>query len=241
MKHPTSPPKLFRSLPHPCPYLPQTASMVVLEPDYLPQGGEFSHLMRTGFRRSGRVIYKPHCRTCRACVSVRIPVAAFRPNRAQRRTERRNADLTCTVLPAYFSTEHFHLYCRYQAWRHPNDAMNHADPKLYYGSMVESNVDTRFIEYRLGARLVALSVFDGLDDGLSAVYTFFDPEFEARSLGTYAILRQVEYARELGREWLYLGYWISGCRKMDYKVNFRPLAGFRHGRWGSLLGERTPA
>ena len=207
----------------------------------MPRGEAFSQLMRAGFRRSGRVIYKPHCRTCQACVSVRIPVDEFRPNRSQRRAARRNADLTCTIRPAYFCAEHFQLYCRYQARRHPNDAMNHTDPKLYFSSMVESNVNTRFIEYRLGSQLAALSVFDGLDDGLSAVYTFFEPDMQGRSLGTYAILRQMAYARELGLKWLYLGYWIAGCRKMDYKVNFRPLAGFQRGRWEPLPQQKNPA
>ncbi|MEM7194607.1 MAG: arginyltransferase [Pseudomonadota bacterium] len=225
-------PKLYLSAPHPCPYIePETASTVLLDPDYEVDNALFSILLKAGFRRSGETIYRPHCRNCNACVSVRLPAQEFRPNRAQRRTYKRNSDLTTTLVPASFKQEHFELYCRYQSWRHTGDIMDHDDPERYREFMVDSSIDTVFLEFRLNNKLVALSVCDLPDDGLSAVYTFFDPDLKERSLGTFAILRQLDYVRDMELEWLYLGYWIDGCKKMSYKSSFRPMFGFINKEW----------
>jgi len=231
----SDPPKLFLSAPHACPYIePETASTVLLDPNYEVDNSLFSILIKAGFRRSGDTIYRPHCRNCNACVSVRIPAREFLPNRSQRRTWDRNSDVRTSLVPASYQQEHFDLYCRYQSWRHTGDIMDHSDPDRYREFMVESSVDTVFLEYRLDNRLIGLSVCDLPEDGMSAVYTFFDPMLPKRSLGTYAILKQLEYVREMELDWLYLGYWIDGCKKMSYKTQFKPIFGFIKKEWRLL-------
>lgn len=231
----SQPPKLYLSAPHPCPYIPpQTASTVLLDPAYPVDTRTFSVLLRAGFRRSGQVIYRPRCDTCNACVSVRVAAGEYRPNRAQRRTSSRNRDLVTTLVPTRFSEEHFDLYCRYQAWRHSGDSMDHSDPVRYREFMVESAVETVFMEHRLHQKLAAISVCDLPDDGMSAVYTFFAPEFAARSLGTYAIMKQIDYVNDMRLDWLYLGYWIEDCQKMAYKTNFTPIFGYLDREWRVL-------
>lgn len=228
-------PRLHLSAPHPCPYIQsETATTVLLDPRHPVDNNLFSILMRGGFRRSGDAVYRPHCRSCNACVSVRIPAGEYRPNRAQRRVYEKNRDLHTTLVPARFDEEHFALYCRYQSWRHRGDLMDHSDPQRYRAFMVESPIETVFIEHRLAGELAALSVCDLPDDGLSAVYTFFEPKLQARSLGTYAIMKQLDYVNAMGLEWLYLGYWIDNCRKMAYKTNFKPIFGYVNGEWRIL-------
>ena len=228
-------PRLYLSAPHPCPYIePETAATVMLDPKHPVNDALFNTLLKAGFRRSGDSIFRPHCRNCNACISVRIPAAEYRPNRAQRRTYSRNSDLATSMTPATFNDEHFDLYCRYQAWRHSGDLMDHSDPKLYREFMVESTVETVFIEHRLNGKLATVSVCDLTDDGMSAVYTFFDPKLQARSLGTYAIMKQVDYVNSMRLDWLYLGYWINGCKKMGYKIKFAPIFGFVNKEWRLL-------
>ncbi len=235
MSNPAQPPKLYLSAPHPCPYLPsKTASAVLLDPHHAVDNALFGTLLKAGFRRSGETVYRPHCATCKACVSVRIPVREYRPNRAQRRAWARNRDLATTMTPAAFSREHFELYQRYQLWRHSGDLMDHSDPARYREFMVASSVETVFIEHRLRGQLAAVSVCDLLDDGLSAVYTFFDPKLQSRSLGTYAIMKQIEYVADMQLDWLYLGYWIDACQKMSYKTNFTPIFGYVNNEWRVL-------
>ncbi len=228
----SDPPKLYLSAPHPCPYIePETASTVLLDPNHEVDTHLFSILIKAGFRRSGDTVYRPHCRNCNACVSVRIPTQEFLPNRAQKRTWKRNTDLTTTLVPASFEQEHFDLYCAYQNWRHTGDIMDHSDPDRYREFMVDSSVETVFIEFRLEGRLVGLSVCDLPEDGMSAVYTFFDPAMPKRSLGTYAILKQIDYVNQMQLDWLYLGYWIEDCKKMSYKTQFKPIFGFVEKEW----------
>ena len=225
-------PKLYISAPHTCPYIePETATTVLLDPDYNVDNILFSVLLRSGFRRSGKTIYRPHCRNCNACVSVRIPAREYIPNRSQSRCYKNNQDVYTTMLPASFKQEHFELYCRYQSWRHTGDIMDHNDEERYREFMVDSSIETVFIESRLNGKLISLSVCDLPDDGMSAVYTFFDPDFPKRSLGTFAIMKQIDYIREMQLDWLYLGYWIDGCKKMTYKTNFKPMFGFVNKEW----------
>ncbi|MDA7962692.1 MAG: arginyltransferase, partial [Gammaproteobacteria bacterium] len=230
-----SEPKLYLSTPHRCPYLAgKTASTLLLDPARRVDAALFGALLKAGFRRSGASIYRPHCGNCQACVSVRVPAREYRPNRAQRRAIARNRDVRSEIKPAAFAREHFELYCRYQSWRHRGDLMDHSDPAQYRESMVRSSVETVFMEHRLNGKLAAVSVCDLPEDGMSAVYTFFEPELHARSLGTFAITRQIEYVRGMDLEWLYLGHWVRGCAKMDYKINFRPIFGFVRGEWQLL-------
>lgn len=223
------------SMPHPCSYLPgKTATTLFIDPRYPLDPEKYGRFTRLGFRRSGDLVYRPHCRDCSACVPVRIPVARFARSRSQQRTWTKNRDLSFTPRTSGLVQEHFDLYLRYQAKRHPDGGMNDPDPQKYLNFLIGRHVETTFFEMRLRRQLLGVAVVDRLCDGLSAVYTFFDPDQPARGLGTFAVLWQVEHARSLGLPWLYLGYWIGQSPKMAYKVNFRPLEAFRNGRWAEL-------
>lgn len=224
--------KVYLSTAHECPYLPgEIASSLVVDPDLEVDREQLSFFTTHGFRRSGDIIYRPHCPDCRECISVRVPAAAFRPNRSQRRVCRRNADLRVVRVPAEFREEHFTLYLSYQSARHPDSDMCDVDPEKYQHFLINGRYQSVFYEMRASGDLLAVAVADELNDGLSAVYTFFSPAAAARSLGTYAVLWQIEQARQRDLAWVYLGYWIRGCRKMSYKTSFQPLEGFIEGSW----------
>lgn len=221
--------RLFHTAEHPCGYWPErVARDLVFDPGDPRLPDVFPMALRWGFRRSGNLIYRPHCRDCHACVAVRIPVAVFQPDRAQRRCLRRNADIETRVLPAERTDEQFALYRRYLASRHPGGGMDGHGAAEFDQFLVSAWGQGRFLEFRrrvahgTGA-LLAVAVTDVVDDALSAVYTFYDPDETARGLGTYAILRQIDWARREGRQHLYLGYWIDGHRKMAYKTRYQPI------------------
>jgi len=226
------PPEIFLSMPHPCSYLPgRTATSLFLDPRQPLNSQQYSGFMRLGFRRSGDLIYRPHCRECRACIPVRIPVDRFHPDRGQRRVWRRNQDLSMVSHPPIYNQEHFDLYQRYQAMRHPGGGMDDPDPQKYINFLGSRSIRTVFYEMRHLDKLLGVAVTDVLPDGLSAVYTFFDPAEKRRSLGSYAVLWQIELARQQRFPWLYLGYWIKECRKMAYKGNYHPLEILQDGLW----------
>jgi len=228
-------PEIFLSMPHPCSYLPgRTATSLFLDPRHPLDSRQYAGFMRLGFRRSGDLIYRPHCRGCNACIPVRIPVDDFHPDRGQRRVWQRNQDLSVTPRPPLYNQEHFNLYQHYQTQRHPGGGMDDPDPQKYINFLGSQHIRTVFYEIRRQNRLLGVAVTDILPDGLSAVYTFFDPDEKRRSLGVYAILWQVEQARERRLPWLYLGYWIKECQKMAYKGNYRPLEVFINGHWNRL-------
>ena len=229
------PPEIFLSMPHACSYLPgRTATSLFLDPRQPLDSRQYAGFMRLGFRRSGDLIYRPHCRECNACIPVRIPVNRFRPDRGQRRIWKRNQDLSVVAYSPAFQEEHFELYRRYQSSRHPGGGMDDPDPQKYLNFLGSRHIDTVFYEMRLGGKLLAVAVTDVLPDGLSAVYTFFDPDEKRRALGVHAVLWQIEQAREQQLSWLYLGYWIKECQKMAYKDHYRPLEVFSQGRWNHL-------
>jgi arginyl-tRNA--protein-N-Asp/Glu arginylyltransferase len=229
--------RLFHTGEHPCGYWPdRVARDLVLDPrdPRLPQ--LYPLALDWGFRRSGDIVYRPSCSGCQACVAVRIPVADFAPNRSQRRCLDRNADLDARVLPATRSDEHFRLYQRYLSARHPNGGMDGHGETEFDQFLVSTWAESRFIEIREHrdhdqGPLLAVAVTDLVDDGLSAVYTFYDPDATDRGLGTFAILQQIAWARREGRRHLYLGYWIDGHDKMAYKRRYRPLEAFDGQRW----------
>lgn len=229
-------PELFLSLPHECSYLPnREASTLFIDPNSQASPEYYPHLIRKGFRRSGRLIYRPHCRTCNECISVRIPVNEFEPRRGQRRVWARNQDLRVIETRPCLSEEHFSLYRQYQQGRHTGGSMDHDDHQAYEDFLVNSPVASRFMEVRSADNeLLAVAVTDIVDDGYSAVYTFYDPEQHRRGLGVYAILQQIRQVQQAGLDYLYLGYWIAGCDKMSYKQDYRPLQGFRNGTWQSI-------
>ncbi|HEX2667882.1 MAG TPA: arginyltransferase [Gammaproteobacteria bacterium] len=208
---------------HPCNYLPdRTARTVFVDPRVSMDQALYTELAQHGFRRSGPHVYRPHCGECRACVPLRVPVQAFQPDRTQKRVYRRNSDLRLSLRPAEFDPEHFRLYSRYLAARHPEGGMDGDSEADYRQFLLSPWGRTTLMEMRLNGILVAVAVTDELKDAFSAVYTFYDPALRERSLGTHAVLMQIDEARRRGLEWLYLGYWIEASRKMSYKTRFYP-------------------
>jgi len=224
--------RLFQSLEHPCGYWPdRLARDLVIDPTDPHLPAVYGQALVMGFRRSGGHVYRPHCVACRACIPVRIPAARFEPNRSQKRCLARNADLTLHIAPPLRTEENFALYRRYLDTRHAGGGMDDPAPENFDAFLACRWSPTEFMEFRLDGRLVALAVTDVAAAGLSAVYTFYDPDLAARSLGTYAILRQVERARRERRGHVYLGFWLDGHPKMAYKRAFRPLEYLDGGHW----------
>ncbi len=223
--------QLFVTTEYPCSYLPgRKARNLVADPE-ITDAALYNQLAVLGFRRSGDHVYRPHCRGCDECRSLRIPVEAFRPNRAQQRTWRKNQDLTTRVLTVQFYPEHYQLFMRYVQHRHQGGGMDDSD-EFDYEHFIQTGWCTTYLcEFRCQQRLVAVAVIDQLADGLSAVYTFFEPEEAARSLGTYAILWEIDETRRLHLPWLYLGYWVQNSAKMSYKSKFKPHQLFIRGHW----------
>ncbi|HEY1773470.1 MAG TPA: arginyltransferase [Gammaproteobacteria bacterium] len=228
---------LYISPEHACNYLPERqARSVFVDPRLSMDQALYNLLATHGFRRSGPHVYRPHCEGCQACVPIRVPVAAFRPDRTQKRLYRRNAALRCALRTAEFDADHFALYDRYITARHPDGGMDGSSEADYRQFLLSPWGKTTLLEIRLDGRLLAVAVTDELPDALSAVYTFYDPASGDRSLGTYAILMQIEEARRRGMRWLYLGYWIAESRKMSYKGRFRPFETLGSDGWGTQAG-----
>ncbi|HET8942252.1 MAG TPA: arginyltransferase [Rudaea sp.] len=227
--------RLFQTLPHACGYFAQrTAQNLVIDPAAAQLPRLYELAMSRGYRRGGGHVYRPNCNGCKACVPARVVTNDFRPDRSQRRCAQRNADLRLNLVKARYTDEYFQLYRRYLNARHPGGGMDDPDPQDFSQFLFTPWSPTNFLELRLGDRLVAVAVTDCLRSGLSAVYTFFDPDESARGLGTYAILRQIALAREHAVPYVYLGFWIEGHAKMDYKSRFRPLQLLAHDGWRDM-------
>lgn len=217
---------------HECGYLPdREAATLFVDPQCDLNQTTYTLLAELGFRRSGDHLYRPHCPQCKACVPVRIPVNRFMPSRNQKRMLNRNREVQVRWREAQFRDEDFALYRRYMASRHAGSSMDDDDPAHYQRLFQPRWGETRLAEFRLGGQLLAVAITDFLDNGLSAVYTFFDPLAHARSLGTFAILKQIETAITEDLPYVYLGYWIKECEKMAYKDKFRPFEYFDGHRW----------
>ncbi len=231
--------RFYLTNPAPCPYLPGRRERKAFTNLATPDADSLHNtLSRAGFRRSQSIAYRPACPGCNACRSVRVMVRHASPSRNQKRVLRRNGDLTRTPVPAQATRQQFRLLKRYLQGRHEGGGMSDMSFRDYLNMVGESPVQTFIFEYRLGhdasAPLVACSITDVLRDGLSMVYTFFDPLLEARSLGTYLILDHIRQASALGLPHLYLGYWIKGSDKMDYKRRFGPLEVLEGEHWRPL-------
>lgn len=225
--------RFYLTAPAPCPYLPgQRERKVFASLETLDAAPLNDALTHAGFRRSQNIAYRPACEACDACVSARVVVEQFRPNRRWRKILNRNDDLTRTLRPAEATDEQFALLKRYLESRHGEGGM--ADMNFFdYAAMAEETlVRTHIVEYRnADGALIAAALVDVLRDGLSLVYSFFDPELSRRSLGAFTILDHIAQARAAGFEHVYLGYWIRGSEKMDYKGQFQPLELLQRGQW----------
>lgn len=223
---------LYITAEHPCGYYDDRMSANLIPDPRLPMTNRlYSQLVSKGFRRSGGFVYRPHCATCSACIACRIEVAGLRLNRNQRRCLKHNQDLTTRIRRGIFSDEYFDLYRRYINSRHLDGSMANPSAEDFQHFLLSDWSETLFIETRLQGRLLSVAVSDYLPAGLSAVYTFFDPEEHARSLGTLAVLQQIWLAQLYRLPHIYLGYWLEGHKKMDYKKRFQPLELYQNGEW----------
>lgn len=237
-QRPMGPIMFHRSGPMSCPYL----DGLVEQQLFMELGGPnaqdtFEHLSQYGFRRSHHIVYRPTCNACQACVPVRIRVADFQDKRRYRRIRSRNADLTMRDVGQIATEEQYRLFSRYVRSRHGDGDMAGMSIRDYSNLVVASPVDTGLLEWRTeSGRLMATCITDRLRDGYSAVYSFFEPTEIRRSLGNHMILSLVELARNTGKPFVYLGFWVSGSEKMDYKSGFRPIEGFSSGGWSEIAG-----
>lgn len=232
--------QLYITTESPCSYFDdRMSSSLIPDPEIALNMPIYNQLIQHGFRRSGEHTYRPHCKNCQNCIACRIPVNDFIASRSQQRCSKSNQDLTFSVANAEYNDEYFELYCRYLNSRHIGSSMANPAKEEFEQFLYCDWCDSQFLELRLDNKLVAIAVTDIVSDGLSAVYSFFDPDMHKRSLGTYCILKQIEHAKNLGVDHLYLGYWIENHNKMHYKNNFKPLELYVDEQWQVAIPDVT--
>ena len=227
--------QFFLTPKHPCSYLNRnSAQTLFFDPRQTVTPELYQSLTDQGFRRSGSHLYRPHCAGCNGCIPTRVPVQEFVPKRGQRRVAKRNADTRIEIEEATFSRRHYHLYERYISLRHADGDMYPASEDQYRSFLLSPWSNSLFLSIYEGERLLSVAVTDKQPNGLSAVYTFFEPLEDKRSLGVYSILAQIELCKQMELPYLYLGYWIKDCDKMNYKSQYRPTELYVNGRWVTL-------
>lgn len=225
--------QFFRSTTYPCSYLPEynaqnifTSPRVTLTPDI------YNALITFGFRRSGALILRPACDYCQQCVSLRIPVSSFKANKSQRRTLKANHDLDVRVIQNPDYTKYHALYQHYITRRHPDTDSMHDVENIFATFLSSEWANTFSIEFLLpGNELACVAICDPVNDGWSAVYTFYNPDLKKRGLGNLAVLAQINLLKQRAKNYLYLGYWIKDCSKMNYKTQFKPCEGYIKDQW----------
>ncbi|WP_422133691.1 arginyltransferase [Endozoicomonas sp. ALD040] len=228
--------KFYATQPHNCSYLEDKQAITLfMDPDKDLDPALYRHLADIGFRRSGRHVYRPHCQGCNACIPARVVAKSFEPRRKHRKLLKKNRDILVTRSEAEYDEETYQLYKKYISIQHRDGDMYPPSMEQFQSFLVGCPEFCCYYKFWLDEKLVAVAVTDELSNGLSAIYTFYDPEVsKTRSLGSYCILWQIEEAKKLGLKHLHLGYWIKDCKKMSYKIQYRPLEVYVNNRWVTL-------
>ena len=241
-------PQFYVTAPQDCPYLENQVERKLFTALYGSNSNRLNNsLSKQGFRRSQNVLYRPSCANCNACMSARISCREFKPSKSQKRILLKNSDIVRTINPPLATDPQYDLFKRYITSRHPNGGMSDMDADDFTAMIEETNVESRLIEYYVKKNgeleLISFSLVDILDDGISMVYSVFNPDFKERSLGTYMILDHNRLALEMTLKFVYLGYWVKGSSKMDYKKRFNPLEVFTDDKWvcSSKVDYRKPS
>ena len=222
----------YLTVEHACAYYQdRVCQNVVPDPNIEMQADVYEQLGMIGFRRSGDHVYRPHCPNCNSCIPCRIDIKCFTPNRSQRRCLKQNSQVTIKPVKAEFKTEYYELYKKYLDHRHAGDEMSNPSEDDFKNFLICHWSHSHFLEFREDEQLLAIAVIDKIRNGFSAVYTFFDPDFSNRSLGTFAILQEIQHCKDNQLPYLYLGYWIDQHPKMHYKTNFSAVEIFQNNHW----------